>query len=306
MLLYAKFAVRIFTDLPDAVLIPISQTTSGFLKDSVFIFLSLLFHRKTIVQLRGSNFQNWLKGANGLMARWAIFLLRRCAAAIVLGWNLKFLFAEVLPDEKIHVVPNGGNYDFGESKAAEGIVNVLYLSNLQNSKGIEDLITAIRSLRSQTLPPFQVKVVGEWYELATENWCRNEVRKFDLPVSFHSPQVGDTKLECYENADIFVFPPRLPEGHPWVLVEAMAAGLPIISTDQGAIRESVLNGVNGFIVESHRPEQIAEKLKLLIEDPELRKRMGAESRRLYEERFTEEKMVENLSRVFHQVLSSSH
>ena len=83
----------------------------------------------------------------------------------------------------------------------------------------------------------------------------------------------------------------------------MAAGLPIISTDQGAITESVIDGVNGFIVEKQNPQQIAEKIKFLIENPELKKKMGKESRRRYEENFTEEKMVERLTQAFNAVLS---
>jgi glycosyltransferase involved in cell wall biosynthesis len=88
-----------------------------------------------------------------------------------------------------------------------------------------------------------------------------------------------------------------------VAVEAMAAGLPIISTDQGAIVESVIHGENGFIVESHNPHQIAEKIKFLIKNPDAREKMGAESRKKYLENFTEGKMVERLHEVFEKVMN---
>ena len=65
-----------------------------------------------------------------------------------------------------------------------------------------------------------------------------------------------------------------------------------------------LDGVNGFIVAKRNPEAIAEKLKLLIEDRALCQKMGRESRRLYEEKFTEEKMVERLTAVFDQVMKN--
>ena len=82
----------------------------------------------------------------------------------------------------------------------------------------------------------------------------------------------------------------------------MAAGLPIISTDQGAITESVLNMENGFIIESNNPEQIAEKIEYLVNHPDVRQKMGKESRRLYEENFTEEIMVKRLASVFNTVI----
>ena len=124
-----------------------------------------------------------------------------------------------------------------------------------------------------------------------------------IPVQILPPASGEEKLRFYEEANIFVFPPRAPEGHPWVIVEAMAAGLPIISTDQGAITESVINGINGFIVDTKNPSQIAEKLEYLINHPEIREKMGRESRRLYEENYTEGIMVEKLTNAFKTILS---
>ncbi len=101
--------------------------------------------------------------------------------------------------------------------------------------------------------------------------------------------------------DVFVLP-SAKEGLPYTILEAMAAGLPIVSTDRGAITESVIDGQNGFIVGVRRPEQLAERIGTLIDDPALRMKMGKKSRALYEEKFTEGRMVEKLTRVFRQVL----
>jgi len=66
----------------------------------------------------------------------------------------------------------------------------------------------------------------------------------ETSVHVVGPVVGTQKFELLSSSDIFVFPTYYPpEGHPWVIVEALAAGLPIISTDQGAITESVFHGV---------------------------------------------------------------
>ena len=81
----------------------------------------------------------------------------------------------------------------------------------------------------------------------------------------------------------------------------MASGLPVISTDQGAIIESVIDQENGFIVPTHSPDVIAEKLQLLITDHALRAKMGKRSREFYLSKFTETKMVENFSAAFSAV-----
>lgn len=62
----------------------------------------------------------------------------------------------------------------------------------------------------------------------------------------------------------------------------MASSLPVISTDQGAIIESVIDGLNGFIVKSKSPEEIAIKIQILTNDENLRNSMSRKSRELYE------------------------
>ena len=103
-----------------------------------------------------------------------------------------------------------------------------------------------------------------------------------MNVTILPPVSGKVKFDLLSEASIFLFPPIAPEGHPWVLVEAMAANLPIISTNQGAIVETVLNNENGFIVDINRPNIIKEKIELLSENLELRERMSSKSREIYD------------------------
>lgn len=124
-----------------------------------------------------------------------------------------------------------------------------------------------------------------------------------LPVSFHPADAGEKKFQFLSEADIFIFPPRAPEGHPWVVVEAMAAGLPIISTDQEP-SSSVLDGKNGFIVPVRDPAAIAAHLKELIQNDAKRVEMGQFSRHLYETEFTEKRMVERLAATFRAVIAA--
>jgi glycosyltransferase involved in cell wall biosynthesis len=230
------------------------------------------------------------------------------SAAIVLGNNLKYIFKDLMPDDKIFVIPNGGNYpefekhnilikekyNSSDSHEEKKSVKILYLANLLPSKGIADVIAAMHLIE----PIAKLLVVGAWPNDKFRKTC------FDLVGSrnnilFYPPADKNKKIDFLAHSDVFVFPPNQPEGHPWVIVEAMAAGLPIISTNQGAITESVIDGVNGFIVEPNNPKQIAEKLQSLIEDHELRQQMGKASREMYEEKFTEEIMTAKIANVFY-------
>jgi glycosyltransferase involved in cell wall biosynthesis len=85
----------------------------------------------------------------------------------------------------------------------------------------------------------------------------------------------------------------------------LAAGLPVISTDRGAIGQSVLDGNNGFLLADPDSGAIASALAKLLLDESLRKSMGLASRQLYETQFTSAIMAKNLGNVFEQILLPS-
>jgi len=301
--LYAKMIKLLVSRKPDLALIPISQTGTGFLKDSFFILLASLFRKKILLHLRGSHFKTWLDNAPVLTRRYVRFILKRCAGVIVLGNNLRYIFKDHFSHERIFVIPNGANYHFPE-KIPHPTMQILYFSNLLGTKGVRDVFNAVEILYKKTKIPFIIDFVGEWYIEDDKKYCEAILANKALPIRVHRATGGTEKFQFFVNADVFVFPPREPEGHPWAIVEAMAAGLPIISTNQGAIIESVIDGANGFIVEPASPGQIAEKLLLLIEDKELREKMGKESRKLYLSGLTEEKMVERLAQAFTKTIGA--
>lgn len=294
---------------PGLVYIPVGQTTVSYCRDSVFILLSKLFGRKVLCHLRGGNFKKWYNSSNEMVKWWVRFVHRKVDGQIVLGNNLRHLFNFLLPEEKIFVVPNGGNYIFPSLPKREDNIQVLYLGNFISTKGIFDVLKAAAIINERE----DMKNINIMF-LFAGSWRDNEVKKeFErmleehsgLPVRVLGPVTGEEKCRVLASSDIFVFPTYFPpEGHPWVIVEAMAAGLPIISTDHGAIAESVIHNENGFIIEKRSPIQIAEKIQYLSDHPEIRKRMGNKSRQFYLANFTEEKMVERLMIAFHSVLKT--
>ncbi len=300
--IYWKLLVLMRKSKADLILIPISQTTLGFLKDAVFILLSSLFSCKIVLQLRGSNFKNWMKSANPISRKFVKFCLKRSHGMIVLGNNLKHLFEDYFPTEKIYVVPNGCDISIPEPQRIFEKVQLLYFANFLPSKGIKEILKTLSLLEKEGIHNFELTAVGAWDNEGYKRECKDIIEQGNLDVSFHKPLSGKEKWECFANADIFLFTPNKPEGHPWVIVEALSAGLPIISTDQGAIIESVLDGINGFIIEPNQIHSIAKSLKLLIENKDLRAKFGKASYEHYQKSFTEKQMVNNLTSVFHDVL----
>ena len=72
------------------------------------------------------------------------------------------------------------------------------------------------------------------------------------------------------------------------MLEAMSAGLPVVTTDRGAIAETVRDGEGGFVLRDPVPEELAERTCRLLEDSALRERMSEAARRRYLEEFTQE------------------
>lgn len=301
---YIRFLKKIRTIRPELVLIPISQSTIGFMKDSIYILLGLKYSKKVLVHLRGGNLLTWLESSSNLTNWYFKKIINKTSGAIVVGHNLKYLFNGFVESEKIHVVPNGGNFVIPLIEKPKDQFKVLCLSNLMPSKGIEDVINAASILRDFESTSIEIILVGAWLDNSYRKNCLDIIRSKNLPVSVYPQATGEIKKKFFSESNLFLFTPREPEGHPWVIIEAMAAGLPIISTDQGAITESVIDGQNGFIVKAKQPLEIAEKITLLAKDTYLCYKMGLESRRLYENKFTEEIMVKNLGTAIEKTLNS--
>jgi glycosyltransferase involved in cell wall biosynthesis len=109
----------------------------------------------------------------------------------------------------------------------------------------------------------------------------------------------------YAMSDIVVVP-SLQEAFGLVVTEAMACGKPVIGTRVGGIPDQIIDGYNGFLVRPRSPEEIAEKIIYLVDNPDEARHMGMNGRRIVEERFNIEKRVEKIIPIYEEVLSAEH
>jgi glycosyltransferase involved in cell wall biosynthesis len=110
----------------------------------------------------------------------------------------------------------------------------------------------------------------------------------DETVDFVGKVAGPEKTALYRAVDIFCFASLVMEGQPLVILEAMAEGLPVISTHWPGIADTVLDGETGLLVTSPTPEEYAERIVQLAEHPEDRVRLGVAGRARYEAYYTQE------------------
>ncbi len=277
------------TRWPRLVYIPISQTRVGYLRDSVYLGIAWLFRRKIMLHLRGADFGGFYARSGPLLRAWIRTTLRRADGVIVLGESLRAIFEPFVPAERIHVVPNGEDFpefeSLGRDYRARASFHVVYLGNLIALKGVDDLLRAVPLVLARH-PGTRFTFAGAWRSDEFRGWAEGFARERGLQsVRFAGPVDRAAKTALLREADLFVFP-STREGHPWVIVEALAAGLPIVSCDAGCIRESVLDGRNGRLVPMRDPETLARTINELLADPERLLSMARESRRHYLTRFT--------------------
>jgi glycosyltransferase involved in cell wall biosynthesis len=223
----------------------------------------------------------------------------------VLGENLRPLFEGLVPADRIFVVPNGSDYPAPRTtRSGAKPHRVLFLSNFQAGKGMMDVAHAAAQVVKR-IPEVEFVFAGAWRDKATRAaFTAYAAAHPDVPLAVVGDVHGQKKFDLLASADVFVLPTDYRyEGHPWAIVEAMSYGLPIISTDHAAIPQSVHDGVNGFLVPKHDPAAIADRLIQLLENTELRNRMGQASRLLYGSDFTQASMVSRLGAAMRQVLS---
>ena len=105
--------------------------------------------------------------------------------------------------------------------------------------------------------------------------------------------------------DMLASPSTIKEGLPLVLAEGAAMGLPLVATDIGGSPEIVDDSVNGFIIAPRDASALADKISFLIEHPDARKAMAAQSRRIWAERFRKDVMMDKIGRIYRDALEKS-
>lgn len=169
-----------------------------------------------------------------------------------------------------------GKYN-GEEKRESDPLKIIFTARMLKEKGVEDLVAAAEILR----PQYEGKV--EFWLCGDLSDNPNALTKADmerLADGKYIKWLGYRSDVCdlLKRASIMCFPSYYREGVPKSLIEASAAGLPIVTTDSVGCRDTVENGRNGFIVNTHSPREIAKALKKLIDDPKRRVKMGQRSR----------------------------
>lgn len=175
------------------------------------------------------------------------------------------------------------------------VINFLFIGRLLKEKGIHEFIAATKLVK-QKYPNVSFIILGATDEANPGALKRAELDKLTLSGIIEYPGHVNNITDWIANSHVFILP-SYREGVPRSTQEAMAIGRPVITTDVPGCRETVINGVNGFLVERWSPEALAEKMIYFINHPEHIEKMGLESYKIAQDKFDAYKVNKRLLKI---------
>lgn len=209
----------------------------------------------------------------------------------------------VAPDH-LHVVAGSGIDldEFAPAPEPAGAPVVLLTARMLREKGIHDLVEATRLLRSRGIA-LRLVLAGEPDPENRGSIPRDEIDAWVAQgLAEYRGHVTDVPA-LLAGSHIVCLPSHAGEGLPRSLLEAAAAGRPIVTTDRPGCRDVVRDGENGLLVPDHDPAALASALERLLTDPALRARMGAAGRTRAEREWGEAVTIRQMLDLYAEVLA---
>jgi len=248
------------------------------------------------------------------LAKWAVALLEQglstvCERVIVVSREeYAHALALGIPAAKLSLIPNGVSLDQSRLSAVDrdairrkwGLHNAAvcigFVGRLAIQKSPQTLVRSFAAMLERTTVPVRLVMIGD-------GPLESSVRQLasELNVSCRISWLGACDARPLMGAFDMLALTSVSEGHPLVVLEAMACGLPIVATRVGGISETVQHGLNGFIAPVRGVQEIAAALEILVNDPELRGRMGQASLALSRS-FSVDRMVDQTVALYEQVI----
>lgn len=315
-----RYSNNVFSLRPQLIYMSLSQNKLGFIRDSIFILIGKAFRRKLCVHFHGGGFNLFYAQQKGIFKKYISFVLRRIDRLILLAEKFRKQFNPFLKDKKIvflyNCVPEiidmstKREKDISEGRKAK----ILFIGYISKAKGALDLVKSIPSVIENYKKPVEFILCGQPVDIerniifiSNPHYGFTKINDFIINENISRyvkiyPEVNSAeKIKMFLDADIFVLP-SYSEGCALVVLEAMAFGLPVITTPVGALQEMIKEGENCFFVEPGDVKGISEKILFMLNNPYLCKEMGNLNRQLVKDKYNSDIFLRKLSGIWNDIL----
>jgi glycosyltransferase involved in cell wall biosynthesis len=230
------------------------------------------------------------------VARRLIFALVRSLLRMALHSNAAVIFQNqadsddfvkwgLVDKRKTHVVNGSGvNLDyFRQASPTQSSLTFLLVSRLIEKKGIREFVRAAEIIRASN-PEVRFQLLGSSDRNRSAIPMATVLEWHNKGLVEYLGEVADVR-PYLEHCSVFVLPSAYGEGVPRSILEALAVGRAVVTTDTPGCRETVIDGGNGFLVPPNDPDSLIRVLKRFVAEPRLAQVMGLTSRRLAEQKF---------------------
>jgi len=288
---------------PDIAYFTVSPSGVAFFRDVFYVSILKIFKVKILYHLHGKGIKDNAKSSR-VMRKLYRYTFKN--EHVICLSELLVCDIESVYNCTPYIVYDGIKNVYGDDKIKvhkdKKEVRILFLSHLNKSKGILVFLDALSLLNDHNVD-YKARIVGDSADISIEELKKySEDKNLNSKVDIVGPKYSTEKYLEFLNSDIFVFPTFYkPETFGLVVLEAMQFGLAVISTREGSLPVIVDEGKTGFLIEKKNPQELAEKIKILIDDAKLRKKMGKAGKEKFLKKFTLEKYEKNMLEVFHKV-----
>lgn len=238
----------------------------SFYRKSIYILICKLFKVKILCHMHSGHMTHFTKKHSRLVKR----ILSLCDNIIVLSQSWRRFYKNI-GCQNVTIIDNIVSYPQIKVCKKDNRLHILYLGTLTPMKGFYDLLQAI----GDNITDFRGKVLLHIGGLGDLEYFNKEIDRLDINdlIEYHGFISGAEKCKLFSMCDVFILPSYF-EGLPISILEAMSYGLPVIATQVGAIPEIITSEKNGILITPGHIDEIGLAIKKLLNDPDLRKRMG--------------------------------
>lgn len=297
----------IWRSRPAVVHINSAMDNKAFWRDCIYLAVCKLFRCPVVFQLHGGLLHSICP--NRVVRRLVRTLFGFADAVVLLATVERRDFENLGFTGRLVVIPNGidiREYDSATPRVHGGRVRrLVYLGRLIREKGIFEAIEAVELLRKdESFRDLELHIAGTGPAL---NELQSYVNRRCLEgyVKLLGSVVGPNKIRFLQNADIFVFPTYHQEGLPYVILESLAAGTPVITSRAGGIPDVVVDGVHGLFVEPRDPGSIIGAIRQLSDSNDRLRDMSRHCREWARDKLGLERLAMQFAALYDDVIGKS-
>ena len=299
---FVKLNLKCLRIIPhDIIYMTPGQTYLGILKYAPYIFIGWLLRKEMIIHVHGNYLGQQYHELTGLKKHLFFFFVSRFTKGIVLSESLAHNLLPFLNKDVIYSLPNfAETYLLTSSKKDFNSLNLVYLSNLMEEKGIHVFLEALKLLEAHQIP-YTAKIAGA-IDPTHKNRLLTRINAL-VNTEYVGIVTGDDKKNLLFWSTIFVLPTFYKmEGQPIAILEALATRNVIITTDHAGISDIISNKEHGYFIRKQNVTDLFQKLSELNADIATIERIAENNGRYFKNNFSFDIFKTN----FLKILNAKH